>query len=149
MLGDNALRVEDEILAIDPDYIANRLEAEESIYGGSRRTGLIVETVPMVPKNRIKGPSSVALLHDTGAVRTYCSWSCAYHHSTYVIKLREPCVAVSINGSTEIQTAARLNILTNQGICSFWALILEDIPIVHLPTELLIPTVILEKYRLK
>ena len=149
LLCNDTLQVEDETLSTDPEYMANRLEAEESIHGGGRRTRLIVETVPMVPKNRNKGPSSVTLLHDTGAVGTYCSWSCAYHHSTYVIKLRKPYAAVSINGSTKIQTAAKLHILTNQGICSFWALILEDIPVVHLPTELLIPTVILEKYRLK
>ena len=147
-LLDNITGIEDEILSTDPDYIANRLEAEESIFGGNRRVGLVVETVPMVLKGRSKRPSLVVILQDSGAERTYCSWSCAYHHSTYVIKLRKPCAVVSINGSTQVRTAARLHILTNQGICSFWSLILEDIPIIHYPSEVLIPSTILEKYRL-
>ena len=65
LLDNAAPRVEDGTLSTDPVYMANQLEAEDSIYGRSRRIGLIVETVPIVPENHDRGLSSVTVLYDT------------------------------------------------------------------------------------
>ena len=83
---------------VDPEYAANQSEAENSIFGQSRKVGLIIETIPVISKDDASSPVQAVVMYDTGSVTTYVSWIFAPRHATYMVKLKEPCVAMSING---------------------------------------------------